>query len=177
MHTFYTAHRTFSNRNNMDHNARIEAAIADLESQNRKNFKATATKWNLDRTTLARRYRGETGSKQEANSYTRQRLTDTQEKTLITHINKLSDRGMPPTPQIIKNLAEEIAHVTLGKNWVARFCERHQDQLTSIYLRTIDHKRKIADNSYHFQYFYDTVRILFAFISSIFSFYFIFVRS
>ena len=47
----------------MDHNARIEAAIADLESQERINFSATAKKWNVERTTLAKRYRGEAGSK------------------------------------------------------------------------------------------------------------------
>ena len=82
----------------MDHNARIEAAIADLESQERTNYAATATKWGLKRETLSKRFRGETGSNQEANSYARRRLTDTQEKTLIGYINKLSDRGLPPTP-------------------------------------------------------------------------------
>jgi Tc5 transposase DNA-binding domain len=161
MHTFFTAHARTSKSNNMDHDARIRAAIADLESQDRINYKVTAIKWGLKRTTLARRHRGETGSKQEANSYARQKLTDTQEKTLIRHINKLSDRGFPPTPQIVKNLAEEIAGVALGPNWVSRFCKRHQKQLLSVYLRTIDHKRKLADNSYHFKYFYDQVRMIF----------------
>ena len=51
--------------------------------------------------------------------------------------------------------------MTLGKNWVSQFCQRYRDQLKSVYLRTIDHKRKIADNSHHFQYFYDTVRMLY----------------
>jgi hypothetical protein len=149
----------------MDHEARIQAAIEDLDSQKRVNYSATAKKWNLERTTLAKRHRGETRPNQEANSYGRQRLTDVQEQTLVRYINKLSDRGLPPTPQIVTNLAEEIAHVTLGKNWVARFCDRHRDQLTSVYLRTIDHKRKLADNSYHFQHFYEHVRTVSAFVS------------
>ena len=55
----------------MDHNARIEAAIADLESQEHINYSATAKKWNIERIMLAKRYRGEIGSKQEANLYTR----------------------------------------------------------------------------------------------------------
>jgi hypothetical protein len=143
----------------MDHNALIQAAIADLDSQERANYSATVKKWNINRITLRRRHLGEQGSKQDANSYTRQQLTDTQEQTLITHINKLSNRGFPPTPQIVKNLAEEIAGVTLGPNWVARFRNRHQNELLSVYLRTIDHKRKLADNSSHFQYFYEQVRI------------------
>ena len=139
----------------MDHESRIEAAIADLESQEHINYRAIAKKWALDRTTLARRHRGETGSNRDATSYTRRQLTDIQEKTLVRYINKLSDRGLPPTPQIVKNLAEKIAGVTLGKNWVSRFYERHQDQLLNLYLRTIDHKRKLTDNSYHFQHFYE----------------------
>jgi AraC-like DNA-binding protein len=144
----------------MDHNARIKAAITDLESQNRPNIKATAKKWEINRSTLSRRFRGETGSNRDANSYARRQLTDVQEETLIKHINNLSNRGLPPTPQIVKNIAEEIAYVKLGPNWVSRFCKRHRDQLTSVYLRTIDHKRKIADNSRYFRHFYDTVRIL-----------------
>ena len=125
MHTFYIPHRQSFNANNMDHNARIQAAIADLDSQERINYAATAKKWNLDRTTLARRHRGETVSNQDATSYARRQLTDVQEKTLIQYINKLSNRGLPPTPQIVKNLAEEISQTKLGPNWVSRFCKRH----------------------------------------------------
>ena len=55
----------------MDHEARTQAVITDLESQDRVNYQATTKKWNLDRTTLARRYRGETVSNQEATSYAR----------------------------------------------------------------------------------------------------------
>jgi hypothetical protein len=152
----------------MDHEARIQAAITDLESQDRRNIAATAKTWGVARETLSKRFRGETGSNQDANSYARRQLTDIQEETLIRYINKLSDRGLPPTPQIVKNLAEEIAGAALGKNWVSRFCERHQDQLLSVYLRTIDHKRKLADNSSHFQHFYEHVRIVFAFASHTF---------
>jgi hypothetical protein len=116
MHTFFTAHARTSKSNSMDHDALIEAAIADLKSQKRLNYKKIAKKWGLDRITLWRRHTGKTASKQEANSNARQRLTDTQEKTLVGYINKLSDRGFPPTPQIVKNLAEEIAGVALGPN-------------------------------------------------------------
>jgi hypothetical protein len=45
----------------MDHDTRIEAAITELESQDRINFSVTATKWDLERTTLVKRFRGETG--------------------------------------------------------------------------------------------------------------------
>jgi hypothetical protein len=160
----------------MDHEARIQAAITDLESQDRRNIAATAKKWGVARETLSKRFRGETGLNQDATSYARRQLTDVQEKTLIGYITKLSNRGLPPTPQIVKNLAEEIAGVTLGKNWVSRFCSRHQNQLLSVYLRTIDHKRKLADNSSHFQHFYEQVRIVFAVASPVFRIYFACVR-
>jgi hypothetical protein len=100
----------------MDHDARFQAAITDLESQERLNYRATAKKCNLNRTTLARRHRGETGSNQEATLNARRQLTDVQKKILVRHINKLSDRGLSPTPQIVKNLAEKIADIVPGKN-------------------------------------------------------------
>jgi hypothetical protein len=40
----------------MDHNARIEAAIADLKSQDRQNIAATAKMWGVARETLSKRF-------------------------------------------------------------------------------------------------------------------------
>ena len=75
----------------MDHDARIESAIADLESQDHLNVAATAIKWKVVRETLSKRFRGETTSRREATLYTYKKLTDVQEETLIMYINKLSD--------------------------------------------------------------------------------------
>jgi hypothetical protein len=82
----------------MDHEARMQAAITELESQTRKNYTSTAKKWDLERTTLRKRFRGETGPNRDATSYARRQLTDAQENILIKHINKLSDRGLLLTP-------------------------------------------------------------------------------
>ena len=68
----------------MDHDARIKAAIADLDSQERPNISATARKYNIVRRTLAYRFKGETGLNREATSYSRKELTDVQEEALIT---------------------------------------------------------------------------------------------
>lgn len=146
-----------STMDSMSHDDRIEAAIADLESQERTNFLRTARKWGLERTTLLRRYKGQSTSIREANSNSRQALNSAQEEVLIEHANKLTDRGIPPTPQILKNIAEEIAKTKLSAAWPTRFCKRHKDRLKSDYLRRIDHKRKTADNSRHFQLFFDLV--------------------
>ena len=60
-----------SQADSMDHNARIQAAIDDLRSQKRTNITATAKKWEVARETLSKRFRGETGSNEDANSYVR----------------------------------------------------------------------------------------------------------
>jgi hypothetical protein len=152
-------HLTLSN-SMMDHNARINSALADLESQMNINYSATARKWGVSRQTLAKRYKGETGTVQEANSYVRQKLTNAQEEVLITHVNRLTERGLPPTPQIVRNIAEEVAKTKLGVHWVTRFYQRYRNRLTSLYLRVIDHKRKVADNSQYFQEFFNLVSFL-----------------
>jgi transposase-like protein len=116
MTAFSRTNTSPSKRHKMDHDARIQAAINDLRSQNRTNIATTAKRYGVARETLSKRFRGETASNQEATSYSRKQLTDTQEETLIAYVNKLNNRGFPPTPQILKNIAESIAHTTLGPN-------------------------------------------------------------
>ncbi|THC92492.1 hypothetical protein EYZ11_008030 [Aspergillus tanneri] len=149
-----TSDASFSTNHEMDHNAHIAKAILELQSQERPKYAETVRKYNIDKSTLWRRFKGKTASIQDANSYSRQKLTSSQEKVLIEHVNKLSNRGIPPTPQMLKNIAEEIAGTTLGVNWASRFRKRHRDRLHSLYLRTIDHQRKAADNSRYFQHFF-----------------------
>ncbi|KAM4061811.1 DDE superfamily endonuclease [Hirsutella rhossiliensis] len=123
----------------MDHNPRIAEAIIELQSQDRPKYAETARRYNIDKSTLWRRFKGKTASNHDANSYSRQKLTSAQEEILIGHVNKLTDRE-------------------LGVNWVSRFRKRHHDRLSSLYLRTIDHQRKAADNSRHFQNFFNLLR-------------------
>ena len=55
---------------------------------------------------------------------------------------------MPPTSQIVHNIAEEISKRKLGKNWVSGFVKRHSDRLHSAFLRTIDNLRISHGQSY-----------------------------
>ena len=141
------------------HNARMASAIEDLKSQDRVNYSKTAKKWKVKRTTLAKRYKGQTGTIQEKCSTIHKRLTNEQELVLIEQINKLTLRGIPPTCRIVRNLAEEVAGGSVGKNWNARFIERNQKELKSVYLRTIDNARSKADYAPSFRLFYDLVMI------------------
>ena len=95
---------------------RIKLALDDLESQLVPNYSATAKKWDINRHTLARRYQGKTSSREDSNSKFRQCLTNHQEDILIGHIEWLTDRRLPPTSQMLRNLAEEIIGGPVGKN-------------------------------------------------------------
>jgi hypothetical protein len=148
------------------YNDRIELAVADLESQESLNYAQTAKKWNVHRSTLSRRHRGVTGSKDDQYSYAVQALTNVQEDVLVRYINDLSARGLPPTPQIVKNLAEELANKKLSHNWVGRFVKRKKTLLKSVYLTTIDHRRKVSDNSHHYEHFFTNVCLYFYYVVS-----------
>jgi hypothetical protein len=94
----------------------IDLALSDLEKQLPPNYSATARKYAVNRTTLRRRFEGSQRSHIESRSETAQRLTIEQEEVLINFINKYSDRSMPPTSQIVKNVAEELCGGLVDKN-------------------------------------------------------------
>ena len=143
-------------------NDRIKAAMDQLDSQKVLNYAAAARDHHISPMTLARRYRGKTVSRAEANSTYRQRLNDVQEDTLLRYIDTLTDQNIPPTSQIIKNLAEEILKGPVGKNWTGNFLRRHRERIDSHYLRPIDHARVSAESVPMFEHFYTLVRSHFA---------------
>ncbi len=143
----------------MVNEADIQAAISDLKSQEAPNFAATAKKFNLDRTTLMRRFKGKTVSNIEARSRHQKLLTNAQEVVLIGHIRKLSDRGLHPTPKILENLVVEIVGHPVGGRYIERFQKRYENELASLYLRNIDQSRHIADNSKHFEHYFACVGV------------------
>ena len=120
------------------HEARIGLALADLAKEAKPNFMGTAKKHGVSDTTLKRRFRGDQVSRQASASEHRQCLTFVQEETLIGAINSLTDRGIPPTSRMVRNLAEEMIGRPVGKNWTGDFVKRHQSRLMSLYLRNID---------------------------------------
>jgi hypothetical protein len=76
MPTFYATSEQTSKSHRMDHEARNQPAIADLELQTRRNYTSTARKWDIERTTLARRFRGEIGPNRDGISYAHKQFTD-----------------------------------------------------------------------------------------------------
>ena len=78
-------------------------------------------------------------------------------EVLIQHINDLTDQGMLPTSQIVRNLAEENRGEPIGKNWVSRFVKRYEIKLKSLYLWNINNLRASAEYSPMFQLFFSVV--------------------
>jgi hypothetical protein len=88
----------------MAHDAQMELAIAHLKAQKRPNIAAAAREFEVARQTLSSRFYGKSASREQATAEARLKLSPAQEEALVTHINRLSERGLPPTPQIVKNL-------------------------------------------------------------------------
>ena len=145
----------------MAKNASIEQAIFDLNAPDVPNFRATARKYGLVHTILQRRFEGQAVSYTESRSRSHMLLTSVQEQVLIECINKLSARGLHPTPQILENFVVEIIKHPVGKRWVERFCKHHTDVIQSVYLRGINQAKHITDNSKHFEHYFNHVRIQF----------------
>jgi methanogenic corrinoid protein MtbC1 len=104
------------NSNKMVNEQDIKKAIDALDAQEKPNYSQVAKDFQINRRTLMRRHKGQTTSRAQATSQYHKLLTDTQEDALIDQINKLTARGLPPTSQIVQNLAEEIIGREVNKN-------------------------------------------------------------
>jgi hypothetical protein len=140
-----------------DKSALVEKAVSAIKRGEFTDYSKAAERYGCDRTSVSKRIRGLTKTRKETTSFFHKALTDTQEELLISRINYLTNRGMPPTSAIVKNLAKEIRGYDVGKNWVGQFIQRHKDKLTSLYLRNIDNLRVSSEYAPMFKLFFDLV--------------------
>ena len=141
----------------MDQEAQIQEAIRRLNRQEKLNYSEVARDLKLSRTLLMRRHKGETASRQEAISRTLKKLTNTKELALLLHIEKLTLQRTPPTPAVVRNIAQEICGQYIGHNWVTRFIKRHKSEINCVYLRYIDNLRVRAESVQSFEQFFELV--------------------
>jgi hypothetical protein len=144
----------------MTHEQDMKAALAELEASSKPNYTEIAEKYKLGRHALSLRHQGKTTSQADYFSNHRQCLTNIQEEILIDQINRLTDQGMPPTSQMVKNFAEEIIGRAVGKNWARDFCKRHQLVLKSLYLRNIDNQRVKGEYALAYKLFFTLVTLI-----------------
>ena len=135
-------------------------ALEHCRKVNKPNFSAIVCQFPpVNRQTLKRRFEGTQNSRAQANSDSQQCLSIEQEKQLISHINMLTKRHLPPTSTIVQNLAEEIIGRAVEKKWTSQFICRHKDKLESLYLRNIDNMRTKAEYGPVFKQYFDLVSV------------------
>ena len=155
-------------RDNFLKSKAVDSAVAAIQRGEFTDYANAARKYGCSRTAVSRRVRSLTKTKREANSFWHQCLTIEQEEVLIDQINYLTDRAIPPTSHIVRNLAEEIRGGPVGKNWVGQFVKCHCIRLKSLYLRNINNLRTGAEYAPMFQFFFNPVSDFFAVISRMF---------
>src|SRR5450432_2808112 len=149
---------------NSTYEARLGLALEDIRKQTIPNFSSTARRFQVNRITLVRRFKGTQQNRRIASSETKQCLSLAQEETLIRFINNLTDRSLPPTSQIVYNAAEELIKRPVHKSWVSDFVKRYKDRLSVVYLRTIDNKRVKVDFIPSLERFYKLVSLIYTYI-------------
>jgi len=93
----------------------IDAALRDLALQDKRNISEIAGSHDVHRSTLSRRWRGKTkGRDHQIDSVSL--LTKQEQKNLVLYINKLTERGIPPTNAMVRNFAHNICGIWPGKN-------------------------------------------------------------
>ena len=145
----------------------IEDAIAYLKALKKPNYAEAARRFSVEETTLRRRFLGVTVSREQAHQEHHQLLNKAQEDVLLSYIGKMTDKHIPPTTQIVRNLAEELIGKDVGKNWAAGFIQRHKDRICSIYLRPLDYMCVVAENVVMFKHFYRLILFISAYYEAL----------
>jgi hypothetical protein len=111
----------------------IQDAIAEIERMGKGvsfSYTKVAKDFKVDRSTLARRHKGKQAPR-AVKAAQQQKLNPQQEEELIIYIGEITERGLPPTREMIKNFASAVAESDVGESWVSCFLMRHKTKLTS----------------------------------------------
>jgi hypothetical protein len=87
---------------------RIDEALGVLDSQETPLYTEVAKQFGLVPSTLRRRHQGKTVSRATAASIYKRKLTNAQETEILQWISRLTNQGLPPTPQILENIVVEL---------------------------------------------------------------------
>jgi hypothetical protein len=126
----------------------IKEALAECDSTSSGDKipgQKIADKHGVLRSTLTRRYRRETRSREEV-STSQRNLQPQQEAELVKYIEQLTERKLPSTREMVQDFASDIAGHPVSESWVTRFLHRHEDELTSQWSTSMDRQRHAADS-------------------------------
>jgi IS30 family transposase len=129
-------------------------AIESLEPGEKFTYQEIADQYGIQRSTLSRRHRGRQGML-EAQRTNQQKLNPQQELELVSYIEDLTERELPPTREMIQNFASTIATEPVSNAWVTRFLHRQDDHLISKWSSGIDSVRHNADSNVKYTLYFD----------------------
>ena len=95
----------------------IDKAIAACNAQEDPCCQAIANEFGVKRTTLSRRHRGVQTSCENVTATHHNLLSKPQQNELVNYINKLSNKGLPPTIPVVRMLAIDICKIKPGTAW------------------------------------------------------------
>jgi hypothetical protein len=138
----------------------LEAALTAIESQNPEesiNYSKFARDYNVERSTLRRRHQA-ISVPRKVKAINQRKLSTQQEQELIRYIKKLTERGLPPTRQMIQNFAACIAKTSVSMYWVDQFIKRHGTDLILKWTAGIDNNRYKADSGAKYSLYFDLLQ-------------------
>jgi hypothetical protein len=122
------------------------AAINALKPGEKLVYQKIADQYGVDRSTLARRHKRVQAPRTTKDS-NQQKLIPQQKPELVSYIEKLTARHIPPTREMIANFASSIAKGRVSESWVTRFINKYSIHLISQYSTGMDSGRHDT-NSY-----------------------------
>ena len=138
----------------------IQAALTAIESRELGEelvYQKYADMFGVNRSTLSRRHRGITRSREDGIEQQRN-LSYKQEIELLQYIRTLTERGLPPTRQMTQSFASTIAHREVSMSWVDRFTAKNQESLISRWTAGIDRNRHAADSLHKYKLYFSLLR-------------------
>ncbi|KAF1362722.1 hypothetical protein EJ07DRAFT_106390, partial [Lizonia empirigonia] len=133
------------------------AEIAQLRPSEQIFYAHFAKKYGVDRSTLSRRHRGVTRSRDAADK-DRHNLSPQQEEDLVKYIQQLNERLLPPTRDMIRNFASEMAQKRVSESWVARFIKKYSDRFTLLWDSPIESPRHRPDSAEKYRQYFEILR-------------------
>ena len=133
--------------------ARILQAIKAIHSNISPNIRAAARAYDVLRSTLTNRLRGQPTRQQS--QIVNRKLLPTEEEALLQWVLSMGERGFPPRISAVRKMADILlsactaspvdASPIIGENWVRKFINRYE-QLQSKYTRKYDYQRALCED-------------------------------
>jgi DDE superfamily endonuclease/Tc5 transposase DNA-binding domain len=139
--------------------APIDEAIEEIKSHGlggEFSYRKVAERYGVSRETL-RRLHQEISVPREQYKSEQRKITQEQERELVSYIEQLTARRLQPTREMVQNFASAIAKQPMSKSWVSRFLNSNQTAITPHWAPAMDKVRHHADSEDKYRQFFQLV--------------------